>query len=107
MGAAVADDESGEFSADEASGESPSGWDVEGEGSAAAPVPAAAVAGSRLMPSGPQAEWGGIWVGLLGATSLLVFASLIFSIDLIRNLYEFQGGGPASGLIKQIAGLFG
>ena len=106
MGAAIAEDESGEFSADDASGEA-SGWDVESEGAAAAAAVPAAVAGARLMPAGPQAEWGGIWVGLLGATSALVFVSLILSIDLVRNLYEFQGAGPGSGLIKSIAGLFG
>jgi len=106
MGAAIAGDESGEFTTDEGgSGEVASGWDVESEGApAAAAVPAAAV--GRLMPSGPQAEWGGIWVGLLGATSVLTFVAMVFSIDLIRNLYEFQGSGPASGLIKSIADLF-
>ena len=109
MGAAIAaDDDSGEFTADEAgSGEMSSGWDVESEGAAAAAAVPAAAAGARLMPAGPQAEWGGIWVGLLGATSALVFVSLILSIDLVRNLYEFQGAGPGSGLIKSIAGLFG
>ena len=108
MGAAMAsDDDSGEFSADDAGSVETSGWDVESEGAAGAvAVPAAAV-GTRLMPSGPQAEWGGIWVGLLGATTALVFVSLVFSIDLVRNLYEFQGAGPGSGLIKSIAGLFG
>ena len=110
MGAAIAGDESGEFSADDegGSGEMSSGWDVEAEG-----APAAAVRGCsrrrhrRLMPSGPQAEWGGIWVGLLGATSVLTFVAMVFSYDLIHNLYEFQGSGPASGLIKSIADLFG
>ena len=108
MGAAVADDESGEFASDEdGSGEMSSGWDVESEGAAASAAVPAAVAGARMLPSGPQAEWGGIWVGLLGATTALVFVSLVFSIDLVRNLYEFQSAGPASGLIKSIAGLFG
>ncbi len=108
MGAAIAEDDSGEFAADAGSSEMSSGWDVESD-SAAAPsgAPAAAMAGARMVPAGPQAEWGGIWVGLLGFTSVLVLASMVFSIDLIRNLYEFQGSGPASGLIKSIAGLFG
>ena len=47
----------------------------------------------------------------MGATTTFLVASStavpLFSIDLIRNLYEFQGSGPASGLIKSIAGLFG
>jgi hypothetical protein len=104
MGAAIAAT-SGEFAADEdSSGEVASGWDVESDaaGPATAPAP-----GGRLVPAGPQAEWGGIWVGLLGFTSVLVLTSMIFSIDLIRNLYEFHEGGPASGLMKSIAGLFG
>ena len=108
MGAAIADDESGEFSADDApSGEMSSGWDVESEGAAAgaAAVPAA-MAGSRLMPTGPQAEWGGIWVGLLGFSSVLVLLSAFLAHDLVRNLYEFQGPGVASGLIQQLGGLF-
>jgi hypothetical protein len=110
MGAAMAEEDSGEFSADEgSSGEMSSGWDVESD-SGTVPAPAtapAAVAGGRMVPSGPQAEWGGIWVGLLGFTTALVFVAMVFSIDLVGNLYEFQGNGPASGLINQIAGLFG
>ncbi len=109
MGAAIAaggDEDSGEFTADDAGSGETSGWDVESEGAtpAAAATPAAV---GRLMPSGPQAEWGGIWVGLLAATATLTFVSMVFSYDLIHNLYEFQGSGPASGLIKSIAGLFG
>ena len=50
---------------------------------------------------------GAMGVGLLGATTALVFVSLVFSIDLVRNLYEFQSAGPAAGLIKSVAGLFG
>jgi hypothetical protein len=110
MGAAVADDDSGEFTADDAgSGEMSSGWDVESEaapssGSMAAP---AAAVGSRLVSSAPQAEWGGIWVGFLGVTTVFVVLATFFSFDLVRNLYDFQGGGPASGLINSIAGMFG
>ena len=62
--------------------------------------------GARIGSLGPQAEWGGIWVGLLGFTTALVFVSMVFSLDLIRNLYEFQGNGPAAGLINQLAGMF-
>ena len=45
MGAAVADDESGEFSADEASGEVSSGWDVDSD---------TGVAANRPLRSGPR-----------------------------------------------------
>jgi hypothetical protein len=112
MGAAIAaEDDSGEFSADDegASGEMSSGWDVESEG-AAPPAGTATTrepVGVRLPTGGPQAEWGGIWVGLLGATTVLTFAAMVFSYDLIHNLYELQGPGPASGLIKGLASFFG
>jgi hypothetical protein len=29
------------------------------------------------------------------------------SLDMVRNLYEFRDGGPASGLVRAIAGMFG
>jgi hypothetical protein len=106
MGAAVGD--SDEFSDDDAgSGEMTSGWGLETESPAAA-MSAPSPAGSpRMVAAAPQAEWGGIWVGLLGVTTALVFVSMVFSIDLIGNLYSFQGNGPASGLINSIAGMFG
>ncbi len=109
MGAAIAaEEESGEFTADEgSSGEVSSGWDVESDVGAPAPVATPSAAGmGRIGALGPQAEWGGIWVGLLGFTTALVFVSMVFSLDLIRNLYEFQGNGPAAGLINQLAGMF-
>ncbi len=108
MGAAMAipdGDEDDDF-ASSSGGGGASGWDVESEVGTSTGT-GTAVSSGRLVPAGPQAEWGGIWVGLLGFTSVLVFAGMVFSIDLVRNLYDFQGNGPASGLIKQIAGLFG
>jgi hypothetical protein len=108
MGAAVADDDSGEFVADEAgSGEMSSGWDVESEAAPSSGAMAApAAVGARLVAAAPQAEWGGIWVGLLGVTTVLVFVSAVFSYDLVTNLYSYQTSGPASGLINTIAGMF-
>ena len=106
MGAALAAG-AGEDDDDLASsGGDDSGWDVETEATPSA-ASASSAASPRLVAAGPQAEWGGIWVGLLGFTSVLVLTSAVFSIDLIRNLYEFQREGPAAGLIKSIAGLFG
>ena len=29
----------------------------------------------------------------------------LVSIDLVRNLYDFRGEGPASGIVKSLAGL--
>ncbi|MFO0891550.1 MAG: helix-turn-helix domain-containing protein [Isosphaeraceae bacterium] len=52
-------------------------------------------------------EWGGLWVGLLGFTTVcLLFASFI-AFDLMRNLYDFNDTPVASGLVRSIAGLFG
>jgi hypothetical protein len=52
-------------------------------------------------------EWGGLWVGLLSFTTLcLLFASFV-SVDLMRNLYDFQDTPVASGLVRGIASLFG
>jgi hypothetical protein len=109
MAPAVLDEgESGEFDSDDTpSGDIGSAWDVESEGSAGAAVSPADVGTSRLVAAGPQAEWGGIWVGLLAATSAMLLVSMFISLDLVRNLYEFRGGGPAAGLIKSISGLFG
>lgn len=52
-------------------------------------------------------EWGGLWVGLLGFTTVcLLFASFL-AIDLMRNLYDFHDTPVASGLVRTLAGLFG
>jgi hypothetical protein len=60
-----------------------------------------------VMTRGDDAEWGGLWVGLLSVTTLLMFLVCFISFDMARNLYEFRDGGAASGLVKAIAGLFG
>src|SRR5207249_11199647 len=50
-------------------------------------------------------EWGGVWVGLLGFTTVcLVFASLM-AIDLMRNLNEFHDTPVASGLVRGFASI--
>lgn len=109
MGAAMAlpeDEDEDDFAT--SSGGGASGWDVESDVGATPSTAGAATAGSRLVAAGPQAEWGGIWVGLLGLTSFLVLTGAVISIDLVRNLYEFNGNGVASGLIKTISSsLFG
>jgi hypothetical protein len=90
---------------DDDSGETDSAWDVE---EVATPSSA-----SRAMPSplvsagGPTPEWGGLWVGMLGFATLLMLFLAFVGMDLVRNLYNFQGDTPASGLIQSIAGLLG
>jgi hypothetical protein len=87
------------------SGEAESPWDVDDEvpATSSAAVRAPAISG-RGMES---PEWGGLWVGLLAvATVFMIFLAFV-GIDVVRNLYEFQSGGPAHGLVKQIAGMVG
>jgi len=53
-------------------------------------------------------EWSGLWVGLLGFTTICLFFAAFVAHDLVRNLYEFQSGGTmGSGLVHQIARMFG
>jgi hypothetical protein len=92
--------------------ETPSGdaWDVaEAEpamasAASAAPAPRAV---SPLVAGGAGPEWGTPWVVLLGLTSLLMLVGAFIGFDLIANFNEFRADGPASGLVKTIAGLFG
>jgi hypothetical protein len=96
--------ESGEFG-EGISGEAESAWDVE---EPATPSAAARVVASPMLaPAGAQAEWGGLWVGLLCVTSVFMLFLAFVGMDVVRNLYEFQGDGPASGLVRSIAGMMG
>jgi hypothetical protein len=106
MAPAVLDEEgeSGEFG-EGAAGESDSAWDVE---EPATPSQAARVVASPMLaPAGAGPEWGGLWVGLLAFTSVLMMFLAFVGMDVVRNLYEFQGDGPASGLVRSIAGMMG
>ena len=82
---------------------SSSAWDVESESDSSAADRAAAVA-PILAPSAATAEWGGLWVGLLGVTTVFMLLLTFVSMDLVRNLYDFQGESPASGIVKSLAG---
>ena len=84
------------------SSEMTSGWSSS-ESSAGAERASPAMVLSRDS----EAEWSGVWVGLLGVSTVLLLIVSFISLDLMRNLYEFRDGGPASGLVKAIAGLFG
>ncbi|MCA1686405.1 MAG: DNA-binding protein, partial [Planctomycetia bacterium] len=99
------DDEEDDGFDEATSGEMSSGaWDVESESSGAA-------SSSRATPStvmagaGPSAEWGGLWVGMLGVAALFMLVLAFVSIDLVRNLYDFRSDTPASGIVKSISGL--
>jgi len=100
------DDEEDDGFAEATSGEMSAGaWDVESEGGV--------TAGARSQPaavlaaSGPSAEWGGLWVGMLGAASVLMLLLAFISMDLVRNLYDYRADTPASGLVKSLAGVIG
>jgi hypothetical protein len=108
--ASVLDEEEGEEDevdfADAASSEMGSAWDVESEsGSSAVATPSRP--SPMLAAAGPAAEWDGLTFGGLCAAAFFMLILVFVSFDLVRNLYEFQGHGPASGLVKGIAGLFG
>ncbi len=109
LGPAVLDEEEGEGEddgfAEATSGEMASAWDVESETPSAATAGRAATAGSVLAPAGPTAEWGGVWVGMLGVATLFMLFLAFVSMDLVRNLYNFQGESPASGLVRGLASL--
>ena len=88
-------------------GEMASGWDVESEGAAAAPAAGRAAPAPVLVSAGASAEWGGLWVGMLGVATLFMLFLAFVSLDLVRNLYEFRGDSPPSGIVKSLAGLIG
>ncbi len=105
MSPGILEDDDEGFDDSTPSGEmSSSAWDVESEGSSA---PERSGASPMLAPSAATAEWGGLWVGLLGVTTVFMLLLTFISMDLVRNLYGYQGGTPASGIVKSIAGLMG
>lgn len=73
-----------------------------------APTPSRSGPSPVLAPAGASAEWGGLWVGLLGVATFFMLLLSFVTMDVVRNLYEFRGPTPvSSGLVKTIAGLFG
>jgi len=63
---------------------------------------------SMVLARESEPEWSGLWVGLLGFTTICLFFAAFVAHDLVRNLYEFQSGGTAgSGLVRMIASMFG
>jgi hypothetical protein len=62
---------------------------------------------AMVLARDAEPEWSGPWVGMLGVSTFLLLLLSFISIDMMRNLYEFREGGPASGLVRMIAGLFG
>jgi hypothetical protein len=55
-----------------------------------------------------EPEWNGLWVGMLGATTIFMVLAAAIAYDLVKNLYEFQASGTlGSGMVSQIAKMFG
>lgn len=107
IGSVAVDDEEDDEFAEATSGEmSASAWDVESESAPAAAAGRGAPA-TVLSAQGNTAEWGGLWVGMLGVASVFMLFLAFVSMDLVRNLYEFQNDTPASGIVKSLAGMIG
>jgi hypothetical protein len=102
------DEEEPDFAEGAVSGEVSSAWDVESEtpsGAAARAAAPAAVAG--FVPAGAQVEWGGLWVGMLIATTCVLLLVCFAQMEMARNLYEFRNNTPAFGLVQWIGSLVG
>ncbi len=85
------------------SSEMAGGWSS-GDSAAGAERSAAPVVLAREA----EAEWSGVWVGVLAAASVCLFLASFVAWDLVRNLYEFQSAGTmGSGLVSQLAKMFG
>lgn len=109
MGATPFADEEFE-SSQERSAEIADAWDVsdaEAEPVSAASSTTTPRAEPRVLASAAGPEWGIPWVVLLGLSTLIMLIGTFVSFDLISNFAEFRGDGPASGLVRTIAGLFG
>ncbi len=63
---------------------------------------------AMVMAREADQEWSGIWVGLLGFTTICLLFAAFVAHDLVRNLYEYQSGGTmGSGLVRMLSGMFG
>jgi hypothetical protein len=91
---------------EEEAGDLGTDWDT---GDSVAPVATPSGRVATVAPviagAGATAEWGGLWVGILGVTTLFMLFLAFVSIDLVRNLYDFRGDSPASGIVSSLAGL--
>jgi hypothetical protein len=63
---------------------------------------------AMVMTRDSDQEWSGIWVGVLGFTTICLLLGAFVAHDLVKNLYEFQSGGTmGSGLVHLFSGMFG
>lgn len=82
-----------------------SAWDVDAVESGEV---SSASRGTPVLSREASAEWGGLWVGLLAGSTVIMLLLAGVAFDLVRNMNDWRGPTPvASGLVKGIAGLFG
>lgn len=114
MAPAMLQEEDG-FSSDEGptSSEMASAWDEGAASMSSAPsLQTSASAAPYIAAPSAQAEWSGIWIGVLSAATVFIMLLAFISIDLMHNLYPRpydpkEAPPAASGLVKTIAGMFG
>ncbi|MDB5350880.1 MAG: hypothetical protein JWN86_2127 [Planctomycetota bacterium] len=109
--ASLADDDEYGDDGDEVSGETDSAWgDVESDDAPATPSQAAVRASASpavATRSGPEVEWGGAWVSVLGVAAFLMLLMAFVSMDMVANLYDQRGSTTpiGYGLIKWLSGM--
>jgi Helix-turn-helix domain len=86
---------------DAVSSEMATAWSS-GEGSTSGSQAPAMVISREAAP-----EWGGVWVGLLGFTTVCLFFASLMAIDLMRNLNDFHDTPVASGMVRAFSSMFG
>ncbi len=92
------DDEDDGFD-DAVSSEMATSWASDDSPSGAASTPAMVISREAAV------DWDGLSVGLLAAASIFIFFAAFIAQDLVRNLYDFNEGGVASGLVQSISGM--
>jgi hypothetical protein len=101
---AFADDDEDEDDGfdDAVSSEMATSWAADDTPSGASSTPAMVISREAAV------DWDGLSVGLLAAASVFILFGAFIAQDLVRNLYDFNEGGVASGLVQSISGmLFG
>jgi len=93
------DDEDDDGFDDAVSSEMATSWASDDSPSGAASTPAMVISREAAV------DWDGLSVGLLAAASIFIFFAAFIAQDLVRNLYDFNEGGVASGLVQSISGM--
>jgi excisionase family DNA binding protein len=92
------DDEDDGFD-DAVSSEMATAWASDDSPSTSSAAPAMVISREAAV------EWDGLSVGLLSAASIFILLAAFIAQDLVRNLYDFNAGGVASGLVQSISNM--